>query len=225
MSTSPSLVSAIESAVQGRSLLQHEFYKAWSAGKLTKDHLCGYAKEYYFAAKHVPSVMNAIQDNMPEDLSEKERETFAHNAKEEEEHIELWERFASSLGISKKELEGYEPTSTVKDAVASIVVEAEKGFEEGVAAMYAFECDLPAISQSKIDGLIQFYGMKSSDAHAYFEEHVAEEKHLCFWRNLIAEFPAEKRESALKAAKNIVSAQNKILDGVVERYLPDGCGC
>lgn len=223
------LISTIESAVAERSLLQHPFYLAWTAGKLTKDHLAGYAKEYYWAVKHVPAVMEAIEKNIPASIGQIERATFAKNTKEEREHIELWKRFASALGITQKELEEYEPTETVKDAVASIVGQAEKGFEEGVAAMYAFECDLPAISQSKIDGLIEFYGfdklttggMKSSDVHAYFQEHLAEEKHLCFWRNLLSQFPAEKRECALRAAENTVSAQNKVLDGVVERYLPE----
>jgi len=219
------LISAIENAVQKRSLLKHEFYRAWSAGKLTKDHLKGYAKEYYYAVKHVPAVMEAIEKNMPASVGHIERVTFAKNAKEEEEHIELWERFSSALGISEKELEEYEPTRTVKDAVSSIVQQAEEGFEEGVAAMYAFECDLPAISQSKIDGLIAFYGMNSTDAHAYFEEHVAEEKHLCFWRGLLSHFSEEKKESALMAAKMTVNAQNKVLDGVVERYLPEMCDC
>lgn len=212
------LVSAIEAEVQKRSLLQHPFYKAWSAGKLTKEQLAGYAKEYYYAAKHVPRVMEAIRGNLPKSVSPRTRETFAKQAEEEREHIELWERFASSLGITEGELEAYEPTETVKEAVASIIDAAEEGFEEGVAAMYAFECDLPAISQSKIDGLRKFYGLKSEDAHAYFEEHLREEQHLCFWRDLLRKFDAKKMPSALTAAKATVGAQNRVLDGVMERY-------
>ncbi len=217
--TSPKdLVSAIEGAVQEHSLLEHPFYKAWSAGKLTQEQLAGYAKEYYYAAKHVPRVMEAIRGNLPKGTSVRTRETFMKQAEEEYQHIELWERFASSLGITEGELEVYEPTETVKNAVASILDAAEEGFEEGVAAMYAFECDLPAISQSKIDGLKKFYGLKSEDAHAYFEEHLREEQHLCFWRDLLRKFDAAKKPSALVAAKATVRAQNQVLDGVVERY-------
>lgn len=215
------LVSAIESEVQKHSLLQHPFYIMWSKGMLTKEQLSGYAKEYYYAAKHVPNVMEAIRVNLPKNLSSQTRDTFAKQTEEEREHIELWERFASALGVTEGELEAYEPTDTVKEAVASIIEAAEEGFEQGVAAMYAFECDLPAISQSKIDGLIAFYGLRSDDAHAYFEEHLREEKHLCFWRELLKKFPASKMPSALLAAKSTVSAQNKVLDGVVERYCPD----
>ncbi len=221
-----SLSSAIETSVSERSLLKHPFYQVWSKGELTLNDLQGYAKEYYYAAKSVPVVMETIRKNAPHTLTQIQRETFAKNAREEVEHIELWERFASSLGITQDELNSYEPTGTVKEAVASIVEQAELGFEEGVAAMYAFECELPAISESKINGLQKFYNLSSADAHAYFNEHMAEEKHLCFWRALLDSFDDGKYEDCLYAAKATVSAQNRILDGVVERYMPAmSCGC
>ena len=219
----PHLSSAIESLVSSKSLLNHAFYKAWSKGELTLKDLQGYAKEYYYAAKNVPVVMETIRKNAPHTLTALQRETFEKNAAEEVEHIELWERFASSLGITQDELNAYEPTEIVREAVTSIVEQAELGFEEGVAAMYAFECELPAISQSKIDGLQKFYGLTSQDAHAYFNEHMAEEKHLCFWRALLDSFEEGKEEECLLAAESTVAAQNRILDGVIERYIPTMC--
>ncbi len=224
LTPSRDLISAIEGEVQKRSLLQHPFYKAWSAGMLTREQLAGYAKEYYFAARHVPMVMDAVEKNLPKGTPKSTRKVFQKQALEEREHIELWERFASALGVTEKELEAYEPTETVKEAVASIVETAQEGFEQGVAAMYAFECDLPAISQSKIDGLVKFYGLQSDDAHAYFEEHLREEQHLCFWRDLLRKFDAAKVPSVLSAAEATVRAQNRILDGVMERYCP-GMDC
>ncbi|HLC75909.1 MAG TPA: iron-containing redox enzyme family protein [Candidatus Peribacterales bacterium] len=219
------LSTSIEQLVSAKSLLQHPFYQAWNRGELTLSDLQGYAKEYYYAAKNVPVVMETIRRNMPSTLTELQRETFERNAAEEVEHIELWERFSSSLGITQNELDSYEPTDTVKNAVAGIVEQAELGFEEGVAAMYAFECELPQISESKIAGLQKFYNLNSSDARAYFDEHMAEEKHLCFWRALLDHFAEEKCEDCLLAAQTTVSAQNRILDGVVERYMPTLCSC
>lgn len=218
------ILLTIESLVAEHSLLKHPFYLAWSAGKLTKEQLAGYAKEYYFAAKNVPAVMEAIRGNLPRDASESTCATFSKHAEEEREHIRLFERFASSLGVSEKELESYEPTETVEEAVASIVEAASEGFEEGIAAMYAFECDLPAISRSKIDGLIKFYGLRSDDAHAYFEEHLREEQHLCFWRDLLRKVPSGKIPKAVTAARQTVSAQNRVLDGVCDKYCP-GMAC
>jgi pyrroloquinoline-quinone synthase len=215
-----SIVNAIEQLVAERSLLKHPFYLAWSAGKLTREQLAGYAKEYYFAVRHVPVVMEAIERNLPRDAGIPVRETFARQADEEREHIELWERFASALGVTEEDLENYEPSETVKEAVASIVEAASEGLEEGIAAIYAFECDLPAISKSKIEGLRKFYGLNSQDAHAYFEEHLHEEQHLCFWRSLLRQVAPEKASSCLQAAMMTVTAQNRVLDGVVEQYIP-----
>ena len=221
-----SLPTAIEHAVAERSLLQHPFYLAWSRGELTEEQLTGYAKEYYHLARSVPAVMEAIAENLPTDASHRTRATFARQAEEEREHIELWERFASSLGVTGEELEHYEPTATVQEAVSAIVEAASQGFEEGVAAMYAFECELPAISESKIEGLRKFYGLSSENARAYFEEHLREEKHLCFWRELLRKFDGESMPSALAAARATVTAQNRVLDGVCERYCPGmGCAC
>jgi pyrroloquinoline-quinone synthase len=218
------LSSSIQSVVSARSLLNHPFYQAWSRGELTLNQLQGYAKEYYWVAKHVPVVMEAIQKNMPRGISSHQKGIFEHNAREEADHIGLWERFASALGITQAELETYEPSETVMDAVYSIVEQAEQGFEEGVAAMYAFECELSAISETKIEGLQKFYGLNSEDAHAYFHEHLAEEKHLCFWRNLLNNFSEKKAEDCLMASRSTVAAQNRILDGVCER-LGIHCGC
>ena len=212
------LVKDIEKAVSKRSLLEHPFYLAWSAGKLTKEELVGYAKEYYWAARHVPAVMKAIIAHIPETMDKKTRATFAEHLKEEREHIALWKRFGKSLDISGRELDAYVPTKTVQKAVTNMIETAGASFEEGIAAMYAFECDLPAISRSKIAGLKKFYKMKSEDAQIYFKEHIKEEKHLRFWRRLLRGMPATKRAAALKAAKNTVDAKNGVLDGVVEKY-------
>jgi pyrroloquinoline-quinone synthase len=39
------LVGRIDSEIEKRSLLKHPFYKMWSEGRLTVDHLQGYSKE------------------------------------------------------------------------------------------------------------------------------------------------------------------------------------
>ena len=83
MSTRTSLINEIENAVTERSLLKHPFYQAWSAGTLTKQQLAGYAKEYYWAARNVPHVMDAIKKNAPENLSKRMRSIFTEQAKEE----------------------------------------------------------------------------------------------------------------------------------------------
>src|SRR5205807_10020 len=47
---------------------------------------------------------------------------------------------------------------------------------EAVAALYAYESQVPEISATKIDGLKKFYGVDQSEALAYFSVHEEADK-------------------------------------------------
>src|SRR3989344_1431574 len=104
MSTPVSLVSAIEKAVSERSLLKHPFYQAWSAGALTRQQLAGYEKKYYWGPRNARGIRNEKEKRVPASLAAGTKKILAEQASEEREHVELWERFARSLGITKKQL-------------------------------------------------------------------------------------------------------------------------
>ena len=54
------ITQKIDEMIEERSLLKHPFYQAWSDGKLTKESLAGYSKEYFQLVKAVPSFMAPI---------------------------------------------------------------------------------------------------------------------------------------------------------------------
>ena len=62
------LIQKIDRIIEGRSLLKHPFYQAWSDGKLTRESLAGYSKEYYQLVKAVPVFMAQLMDHVPEHL-------------------------------------------------------------------------------------------------------------------------------------------------------------
>jgi len=62
------LVQKIDRIIEERSLLKHPFYQAWSDGKLTREALVGYSKEYYQLVKAVPIFMTQLMDQIPEHL-------------------------------------------------------------------------------------------------------------------------------------------------------------
>ncbi|PIR49946.1 pyrroloquinoline quinone biosynthesis protein PqqC, partial [Candidatus Peregrinibacteria bacterium CG10_big_fil_rev_8_21_14_0_10_54_7] len=162
-------LSQFDDLIASRSLLRHPFYVAWSRGELTLDDLRVYAKEYFQLARRVPAIVERVRER----ALEREPalvDAIEHNLQEEREHTELWKRFARSLGIPEEELLSYEPSAEVLDAVEGLVQGAEGTFEEAVATMYALERELPEISQTKKEGLARFYGLKSEDAHIYFDE-------------------------------------------------------
>jgi len=212
------VVQRIDSEIESRSLLKHSFYQMWSEGKLTIDHLQGYSMEYFQLVKAIPKIVEGIAARVTDN------EDIANNAKEEAEHVEPWVRFATAIGVSRYDLVDYAGTTGTNAAVARMLDLANASLEEAVAAMYAYEMELPKISRSKIDGLKKFYGMSSEDATKYFEIHEeADLRHAQAWREILNKIPAGKQEAAFAAAVESLKAQNMLLDSVQEKYIGMNC--
>jgi pyrroloquinoline-quinone synthase len=206
----------IDLEIENHSLLKHSFYKMWSEGKLTIDHLQGYSKEYFQLVKIVPRFVESIA----EAIGNPHDDIISDNAREEAEHVELWVKFATALGVSRNDLISYGGSEKTNEAVAKLMELAGLAFEEAVAAMYAYEMELPKISRSKIDGLKKLYGMDSEDATKYFEIHEeADMRHAQVWREILQRIPAERHEAAINAAIKSLQAQNMLLDSVQEKYV------
>lgn len=211
------IIQRIDSEIEKRSLLKHSFYQMWSEGKLTIDQLQGYSKEYFQLVKAVPQFVEGIARGT-------NNQDIADNAKEEVEHVEPWVRFASALGVSRNDLFDYGGAAKTNAAVAKMMGLSNTSFEEAVAAMYAYEMELPRISRSKIDGLKKFYGMTSEDATKYFEIHEeADVRHAQVWRGILQKIPADRQEAAFAAAVESLKAQNILLDSVQEKYVGASC--
>ncbi|MDQ3836739.1 MAG: iron-containing redox enzyme family protein [Thermoproteota archaeon] len=210
------IVQRIDSEIERYSLLKHTFYKMWSEGKLTIDHLKGYSREYFQLVKIVPKfVENIAKSNS--DLT-----ILENNAREEGEHVELWVRFANALGVSRSDLLNYKGSEKTKVAVDKLMGLSSLTLEEAAAAMYAYEMELPKISRSKIDGLTKFYGMDSEDATKYFETHEeADIRHAQVWRDILERVPVERQGAIFNAAIKSLQAQNMLLDSVYEKYVSE----
>jgi pyrroloquinoline-quinone synthase len=212
------IVQRFDSEIESRSLLKHSFYQMWSEGKLTIDHLQGYSLEYFQLVKAIPKIVEGIAAKVMDN------EDIANNAKEEAEHVEPWVRFANALGVSRNDLVDYAGAARTNAAVTRMIQLANASFEEAVAAMYAYEMELPKISRSKIDGLKKFYGMSSEDATKYFEIHEeADVRHAQVWREILNKIPTDKQEAAFVAAVESLNAQNMLLDSVQEKYVGMNC--
>ena len=211
------LIYRIDQEVDKRSLLKHPFYKMWSNGELSVDHLQGYSLEYFQLVKVVPELVNNILLKMGESNL---RSIVEESQKEEESHVEPWIRFASSLGVKKKDLLNHVCDENTKEAVSSLVDLTRNPLDEAVCAMYAYEMDLPNISKSKIEGLNKFYNLSNSDSRNYFEIHQeADIRHAAIWRNIIRKIPGHKYESCIDSAVKSLNAQNLLLDSVYEKYV------
>jgi len=208
-----SLIKRIDEMIEERSLLKHPFYQMWSDGKLSLDSLTGYSKEYFQLVKSVPSFMTPIIKQAPDSL----RSELTSNQEEEVEHIKPWMRFAEALGVDQKELEQYQGLPKTRKAISQLSSLMDS-FEAGSCAMYAFEKEIPKISQIKLEGLAEFYGISSEEATEYFKLHTeADIRHAAAWRKAL-EQSSSKNEDLIQIAEKSISAQNLLLDSCYESY-------
>ena len=208
-----SLIKRIDQIIEDKSLLKHSFYQMWSDGKLELDSLKGYSKEYYQLVKQVPKFMEPMIEGATSDM----KDELIQNMKEESEHIPLWEKFASSMGISESELQDYEGLEKTKMAVSNLSSLMDS-FDNGACAMYAFEKEIPKVSKTKLEGLKEFYGIDTKDAIEYFEEHMtADIRHVTSWEKIINNTTIDD-SLTLSIAHRSVDAQNLLLDSCYESY-------
>ena len=207
------LIQRIDQIIEARSLLKHPFYEMWSDGKLTQESLAGYSKEYFQLVKAVPEFMAPIIENAPNSVVAE----LTENQQEESDHIQPWISFAGELGISEDELISYSGLNKTKKAVSDLT-ELMNTFDGGACAMYAFEKEIPKISQTKLDGLSEFYQITSDDATEYFKLHTeADVRHAASWRNILEKSNADT-SNLIEIAEKSVSAQNLLLDSCYAEY-------
>jgi len=207
------LIKKIDEMIEERSLLKHPFYQMWSDGKLTIESLAGYSKEYFQLVKAVPSFMTPIIEKGPESVISE----LIENQQEETDHIKPWIKFAGELGISENELVQYNGLEKTRQAVSNLS-NLMSTFEGGSCAMYAFEKEIPKISQTKLDGMAQFYGMTNDEATEYFKLHTeADIRHAAAWRNIL-QTAKSSTEDLIQIADKSISAQNLLLDSCYEAY-------
>ena len=208
-----SLTQKIDQIIEERSLLKHPFYQTWSDGKLTREALVGYSKEYYQLVKAVPIFMTQLLDYSPKSMYDE----LDLNQQEEFSHISLWQRFASGLGVSSKELTNYEGLYKTNHAISGLH-SLMSSFPSGSAAMYAFEKEIPKISEIKLQGLAEFYGLTSEDVTEYFKEHMeADIRHTASWQKIIDPVSGHDQE-IIDAAETSIICQNTLLDSCYEEY-------
>ena len=199
--------------IEERSLLKHPFYQMWSDGKLNLDSLAGYSKEYFQLVKAVPSFMTPIIEKAPNHVINE----LINNQQEESDHIKSWIKFSGELGVSENELINYKGLEKTRKSVMDLS-ELMSTYEGGACAMYAFEKEIPKISQTKLDGLAEFYGISTEEATEYFKLHTeADIRHAASWKNILEKASSDS-DNLIQIADKSISAQNLLLDSCYEAY-------
>lgn len=167
------LRSRLETSVAARHLLDHPFYQRWSAGELTREELQEYARQYWHYTKAFPTFVSAIHSGS-DDIAV--RQSLLENLIEEERgadhHPELWLRFCEALGLSREDVEASAPNEGTTNLIATMRSLAREGAtHEGLASLFAYESQVPAVAKAKIEGLARWYAMTAEGDIAFFSVH------------------------------------------------------
>lgn len=215
-------LQSIDAQIESKHLLKHDFYQAWSRGELSIECLREYAKEYYHHVKAFPTYISALHAHTE---NPETRKILLANLVEEEagspNHPELWKMFALELGVTEEELAQHQPNAEIASLIASFRKLCSQGsVAEGIAALYAYESQIPPICISKIDGLKKHYGMKNPKGWEYFRVHIAaDEQHAADERQLLQTYvPSSDKEAIFKATDMILNKLWDFLTGLCHRY-------
>jgi pyrroloquinoline-quinone synthase len=190
-----------DAAVARRSLLQHPFYLAWSAGTLPVAALRDYAREYGAFIGTVAPGWETVGE--------------AHIASVERGHAQVWENtFAAGL-------------ETVVDtartpAVATLVDTARELFADqpaALGALYAFESQQPFTAQSKLNGLQAHYAQLPSCCGEYFRLHEDDFEEPALLAEKMNALTGAAQERAVAACERMSQSLHDALTGLHAPYL------
>ncbi len=212
----------IDSDIAEKHLLKHPFYLAWARGELSKEALMDYAKQYYHHVAAFPTYLSAVHAKCDDQSTRKQ---ILSNLIDEEagspNHPELWKQFANALGVDDVDLEKTEKQSETKNLIETFrSVCGEKSTTEGLAALYAYESQIPAICESKIDGLKKYYGFKDPKGYEYFSVHIeADREHSAAEREMLsASIDNGTADSVRASVRCVLNALWEMLSGVCRRH-------
>ncbi len=214
----PSVSARVDAAINKQKMLDHPFYQAWVAGALTRDTLRDYAAQYFH---HVEAFPRAV--SMTHSLCDDRegRRMLAENLAEEEgveagktDHPELWIHFAEGLGATRDEVTDAKLNTETADLIDAFRSLSRKSYAAGLAALYAYESQIPDVARTKIDGLMAHYGIDDARTLKFFTVHeMADEEHAHVCRTLLDALPDADAEEAIDAADRLSGALWRFLDG------------
>lgn len=213
----------LDAAIAAKHVLTHPFYQAWNQGTLSLEALQDYACQYYRHVAAFPTYLSALHSRIADPEL---RKPILQNLMEEEggspNHPELWLRFAEGLGLTKSQVLNTAVQRETAACVATFQALCGRGhFTRGLAALYAYESQIPEVSETKIEGLKRHYGIRDVETLRYFAVHVeADRAHRAQEKQLLAQTVCDEAmaEEALDAAQQALEALWNLLSGVCRRH-------
>lgn len=212
----------IDSDIAEKHLLKHPFYLAWARGELSKEALTDYSRQYYHHVAAFPTYLSAVHANCDDQPTRKQ---LLNNLIDEEagspNHPEIWKKFAEGLGVDDAALARTEKQPETRNLINTFRAVCSGGSTaEGLGALYAYESQIPAICESKIDGLKKHYGFTKPEHYEYFTVHIeADREHSAAERKMLSRYIDNQNFELVKASVNgVLDALWEMLSGVCRRH-------
>ena len=222
--TTTEFFEQLDARIGKYDLLCHPFYKAWSAGELTREDLREYGQNYFHHVQAFPEYLQEFGSRVEDDQL---RRAVLVNREDElgldglRPHAKLWLDFVEGMGgdrtsggASVREI----PIQEIKDLTGWFHSVASEGApEEALAAFYAYESQVPRVSAEKARGLREMYRADDKSCE-YFTVHItADVYHSRIWKHQLAKLvkgDPRAAERALNAGENAARALWNALDGI-----------
>jgi pyrroloquinoline-quinone synthase len=213
----------IDNDIADKHLLKHPFYLAWTRGELSQEALTDYARQYYHHVAAFPTYLSAVHAHCDDQATRKQ---LLYNLIDEEagspNHPELWLKFAGGLGVSDVDVRSTEKQPETKNLIDTFrSVCRDRPTPEGLAALYAYEDQIPAICESKIDGLKKHYGFNNPEHYRYFSVHIKlDREHAAAERKMLSSSIDNHNFESVKASVNrVLDALWEMLSGICRRHV------
>ena len=211
-------------------MLDHPFYQLWNRGELPLETITEYAKQYYAQVKAFPTYVSGVHARC-EDMEC--RQILLENLIEEEHgddnHPELWLRFADGLGLNRDEVKNQKLLKETEESVETMKnLTQDKNYLKGLAALYAYESQIPEVSKTKREGLKKFYNIEDDRVVSFFSVH---EKADLIHRQVEQDIlknqctSKESQQEVLQSAGDAAKALWNFLNGIYENYVESVAGC
>lgn len=212
-------VAELKKELQEKSILNHPFYQAWNEGKLSKEALVEYSKQYFHHVQNFPQCLSALHSNCDANDMES-RQIIMENLVEEEHgegnHPSIWLQYAKGLGISEEEVRSVELNKETKNLTDVFSKMARDGYERGLGSLYAHEFQYHEIADTKKKGLKEFYDIKDEKTLEFFTIHgEVDIWHAEQLESLLDKLPEESKAKVREGAHKSIDALWGFLDGMM----------
>jgi pyrroloquinoline-quinone synthase len=203
-----SLSSRIDATLDGQRLLDHPFYRRWTAGTLSIDELREYATQYRSIERSQPRWLAGITAALePGSARASVQRVLDDELSDGSSHADLFDRFATSIGAP----DDAPPSPATSALLRTLDALVDESPVAGLGGLLAYEVQSSAVSSEKALGLRRHFNL-DGDATAFWDTHAELDQRHSAWLQEAVTASGMPEERAVTAAGTAASAWWAFLD-------------